>query len=72
MRALDYEAKAKLAEVKARYKENKALREECSFMKGVQGKLLENLGKETAEEVFDMFPHVWQPLEFRKNRRNFS
>lgn len=41
-------------------------------MKSVNGKLLQKFGKETAEEVFDMFPHVWHPLEYRKNRRNFS
>lgn len=72
MRALNYEAKVKLAEVKARYRENDALRQEYSFMQGAQGKLLEQFGKETAEQVFEMFPHVWKPLDFRKNRRNFS
>lgn len=72
MRAMDFAAKSKLAEVKARYRENESLREDLSFKERVQRKLLSKLGKETAEQVFDMHPHVWHPLEYRKNRRNFS
>lgn len=72
LRDLDYETRAKLAEVKARWKENEQLRGEFEVMRGVQERLLAELGKETPEEVFGMFPTVWEPMEDRKNRRNFS
>lgn len=41
-------------------------------MKRTHDRLLEYFGMETAEDVFRMFPHVWKPLEYRKNRRNLS
>lgn len=72
IRGLDYEGKAKLAEVKARHKENEQLRKEYENMKGMQKRLLVEFNKDTPEEVFEMFPYVWESLERRKNRRNFS
>lgn len=72
MRAVDYECKAKLAEAKARWRENAELRVEYETMKGAQEELLGEFGKDTPEEVFEMFPDVWEPLEVRRNRRNFS
>lgn len=72
IRGLDYEAKAKLAEVKARWKENGELCDEYEGMKGTQGKLLDAFGKDYPKEVFEMFPDVWESLDARKNRRNFS
>lgn len=70
--AMDYESKAKLAEAKIRWKENTELRDEFETMKGAQEELLSEFGKDTPEEVFEMFPDVWEPLETRRNRRNFS
>lgn len=72
IRAMDYESKAKLAEAKARWKENAELRSEYEAMKGAQEELLREFGKDTPDEVFEMFPDVWEPLEARRNRRNFS
>lgn len=72
LRDLDYETHEKLAEVKARWKENEQLRSEYEVMRGVQERLLAELGKDSPEEVFEMFPTVWAPVEERKNRRNFS
>lgn len=72
VRALEWEAKAKFAEVKARWRENEALRQELEPLQDMHKRLLEKFGKETAEEVFEMFPDVWKPLEFRKNRRHMS
>ncbi|KAJ1299924.1 hypothetical protein OPQ81_005365 [Rhizoctonia solani] len=72
IRSLEYECKAKLAEVKARYRENEQLCNEYEHMQDYQKQLLAVLGKETPGEVFKEFPHVWQSLEVRKNRRNFS
>lgn len=72
IRSIDYEAKAKLAESKARWRENAELRSEYETMKATQEELLREFGKDKPEEVFDMFPNVWASLEKRKNRRNFS
>lgn len=72
VRDLDYENRVKLAEVKARWKENEQLRCEYEAMRGVQEWLLTEFGKDTPNEVFEMFPTVWESLETRKNRRNFS
>lgn len=72
LRDLDYETRTKLAEIKARWKENEQLRGEFEVMRGVQERLLAEFGKESPEEVFGMFPTVWEPMEERKNRRNFS
>lgn len=72
VRGLDYEAKAKLAELKARWKENGELRDEYEEMKEMQEKMLKPFGKNSPEEVFKMFPDIWESLEERKNRRNFS
>lgn len=72
IRDLDYENMAKLAEIKARWKENAELQDDYETMKDLQHRLLEEFGKETPEEVFEMFPNVWKSLEERKNRRNFS
>lgn len=72
IRSIDYETKAKLAEAKARWRENAELRSEYETMKATQEELLREFGKGRPEEVFDMFPTVWEPLEKRRNRRNFS
>lgn len=72
LRALDFDTTLKLAQINNEYKENHQLRQEFSEMKHTHDQLLEYFGVETAEDVFRMFPHVWEPLEYRKNRRNFS
>lgn len=72
IRAVDYESAAKLAEAKARWRENEELRREHGVMREAQEALLREFGKDTPEEVFENFPDVWEPLEVRKNRRNFS
>lgn len=72
LRDLDYETRAKLAEVKARWKENGQLRGELEVKRGVQERLLAEFGTGLPEDVFDMFPDVWEPVQERKNRRNFS
>ncbi|KAK7748020.1 hypothetical protein SLS53_001272 [Cytospora paraplurivora] len=70
--ALRYECGAKAAELRARLREHGGLRRELRGLLGVRRGLLAELGKETAEEVFEMFPEVWEGEGERKNRRNFS
>ncbi|KUI57683.1 hypothetical protein VP1G_05007 [Cytospora mali] len=69
---LNYECKAKMAEVKARMREHENLLREYQVHIGVQQRLLGEFGKETPEEVFEMYPDIWESEEERKNRRNFS
>ena len=69
---LSYECKAKMAELRARRREHEHLRREWRVHAGVQQRLLAEFGKATAEEVFEMYPDVWETEEERKNRRNFS
>lgn len=72
IRELDYVAKAKMAEIRARVRERDELRRELDTQLEVQGRLLSLMGKETPEEVFAMYPDIWEPEEIRKNRRNYS
>lgn len=72
LRALKFEVKAKMAQIEDGYSENYQLREQCVDGRLRQEQLLKYFGKEKAEEVFAMFPHVWKSLEVRKNRRNLS
>lgn len=72
IRELDYVAKAKMAEIRARVRERDELRRELDAQQEVQGSLLSLMGKETPEEVFAMYPDIWEPEEIRKNRRNYS
>lgn len=72
IRDLEYENMAKRAEVDARWKENAELYDEYETVKGLHDRLLEEFGKKTAQEVFAMFPNVWEAVEERKHRRNFS
>ncbi|CAN8103566.1 unnamed protein product [Discula destructiva] len=72
MRELEYEGKVKLAEIEAQIQENEELRLEYEREKDLQARLLAKFGKETADEVFGMYPDVWEPLEKRKNYRNSS
>lgn len=69
---LSFDCKAKLAEVKARWREQDHLKLEWDAEKETQIKILQEFGKRSPEEVFAMFPEVWDPLEVRKNRRNYS
>lgn len=69
---LSYVARAKFSEVKARVRERDALQRERDAHEDVQRKLLAAFGKETPDEVFAMFPDVWESEEVRKNRRNYS
>ncbi|KAJ0124960.1 hypothetical protein J7T55_006303 [Diaporthe amygdali] len=72
IRELSYIAKAKFAECKARVRERDALQRELDSHQDVQRKLLAIFGKETPDEVFAMYPDIWEPEEIRKNRRNYS
>jgi hypothetical protein len=72
IRDLNYVVKAKMAEIRARVRERDELARELEEHRGVQRKLLELMGMETPEEVFAMYPDVWEPEEIRKNRRNYS
>lgn len=72
MRELSYIAKAKMAEIRVRVRERDELRRELDEHLGFQRSLLELMGKETPEEVFAMYPDIWEPEEIRKNRRNYS
>lgn len=69
---LGYECKAKMAEVRARLREHEGLWREYEMHQGVQRRLLAEFGKDTPEEVFKMYPDIWESEEERKNRRNFS
>lgn len=69
---LRYERGAAAAELRARARELAGLRGEYRRLLGVQAGLLGELGGETPEEVFEMFPEVWEGEGERKNRRNFS
>ena len=72
IRELNYMAKAKMAEIKARVRERDELARELDVEMKVQQKLLSLMGKDTPEEVFAMYPDIWEPEEIRKNRRNYS
>ncbi|KAI3394795.1 hypothetical protein diail_2197 [Diaporthe ilicicola] len=69
---LSYVARAKLSEIKARVREHDELQRERDTHELVQRNLLALLGKKTPEDVFAMYPNVWEPEEARKNRRNYS
>lgn len=69
---LGYECKAKMAEVRARLREHEALWREYEAHQRVQRRLLAEFGKDTPDEVFAMYPDIWESEEARKNRRNFS
>lgn len=72
IRELGYMAKAKMAEIKVRVRERDELRRELDGHLEFQRGLLDLMGKETPEEVFAMYPDIWEPEEIRKNRRNYS
>lgn len=72
IRELSYIAKAKMAEIKTRVRERDELRRELDAHLEAQRSMLEFMGKETPEEVFAMYPDIWEPEEIRKNRRNYS
>lgn len=72
IRELGYLARAKMAEIKARVRERDELRREVDSHVAFQRGLLELMGKDTPEEVFAMYPDIWEPEEIRKNRRNYS
>lgn len=72
IRELNYVAKAKMAEIRARVRDRDGLAREIEEQREVQRRLLSLLGKDTLEEVFVMYPGIWEPEEIRKNRRNYS
>lgn len=72
MRDLEYEREMKIAEVEANFKAQEALRRDVERERAAQQELLSQFGKEKADEVFAMYPRVWDPLEKRKNYRNYS
>lgn len=72
IRELGCVAKAKMAEIKARVRERDELQRELDGHVETQRRLLELMGKDTPEEVFAMYPDIWEPEEIRKNRRNYS
>lgn len=72
IRELSYVARAKMAEFRARVRERDELRREVDARLEYRQGLLALMGKETAEEVFALYPDIWEPEEIRKNRRNYS
>lgn len=72
MRELEYEGMSKMAEIESQVKVSESLRRQVENEQAKQAKLLAEFGKKTPEEVFSMFPNVWDPLEKRKNYRNYS
>lgn len=72
IRELSYIAKVKMAEIKVRVRERDELRRELDTHLEVQRSMLEFMGKDTPEEVFAMYPDIWEPEDIRKNRRNYS
>ena len=72
IRELSYIARAKLAEIRTRVRERDELQRELDAGMEFQRTLLEVMGKDTPEEVFAMYPNIWEPEEIRKNRRNYS
>ncbi|POS76822.1 hypothetical protein DHEL01_v204793 [Diaporthe helianthi] len=72
IRELNYVAKAKMAEIRARVRDRDDLARDIEEQREVQRRLLLLMGKDTPEEVFAMYPDIWEPEEIRKNRRNYS
>lgn len=72
IRELSFTAKAKFAEIKVHVRERDNLQREIDAGMEFQRTLLGVMGKDTPEEVFAMYPDIWEPEEIRKNRRNYS
>lgn len=71
-RELAYERHMRLAEVEATYKENERLRRGFEAERRAQLKMLAELGQDTVEGAFAMYPDVWESLEDRMDRRHYN